>query len=207
MTDLFIHKAAKGSASARGFTIVELMITVTVAAVLLALALPSFRETIVSSNVTETTNQLIGDLNLARSEAVRRGTLVAVISTSGTNNWSGGWRVETDGDFLANGTFAWPITAATKDVLLRTNPGVNAANSYAVKTAFAGIGCVGPATTPAVGMVIFNAQGTQPCNVSKFHINVCRPDSQPAKSKWITVDTSGMTKSQTNTAASPAPAC
>jgi type IV fimbrial biogenesis protein FimT len=206
MTDLFIHKAAKGSAPAQGFTVVELMITVAVAAILLALALPSFRETIVSSNVTETTNQLIGDLNLARSEAVRRGTLVAVISTSGTNSWDGGWRVETDGDFLANGTFAWPI-GASKDVLLRTNPGVNATSGYSVKTAVVAQACAGPATVPTAGMIIFNAQGTQPCNVTRFHINVCRPDSQPAKSKWITVETSGMTKSQTNTASSPAPAC
>jgi type IV fimbrial biogenesis protein FimT len=206
MTDLFIHKAAKGSAS--GFTVVELMITVAVAAILLALALPSFRETIISSNVTETTNQLIGDLNLARSEAVRRGTLVAVISTSGTNSWDGGWRVETDGDFLANGTFAaLPIAAASKDVLLRTNPGVNATSGYAVKTAVAVQACAGSATVPAPGMIIFNAQGTQPCNVTGFHINVCRPDSQPAKSKWITVGASGMAKSQTNTAASLAPAC
>ena len=203
-----VLKPVQGAARACGFTLIELMITIAVAAVLIALAIPSFRATIINSNVTETTNQLIGDLNLARSEAVRRGTLVAVISNSGSNNWSSGWHVETDGDFLANGTFAAVPVTAGNDVVLRSNSGVNASSGYSARTSVQVQPCAGSATVPSAGMVIFNAQGTQPCNVTRFHINVCRPDANPATSKWITVESSGMVKSQVNTSSSPvSPSC
>ncbi|HST28688.1 MAG TPA: GspH/FimT family pseudopilin, partial [Rudaea sp.] len=110
---------------ARGFTLVELMITIFVAAILVTIALPSFRELVVSNHVTESTNLLLSDLNLARSEAVHRGTQVAVINAAGvgSNNWSGGWKVAADTAF--NGSFATDI---------RDNPGVDTASNYSVSS-------------------------------------------------------------------------
>jgi len=190
----------------RGFTVIELMITVAIAVVLVALAIPSFRATMVSNTVTQTTNALLHDLNIARSEAVRRGTLVAVISNSGTNNWSSGWYVQADGKFLGNGSFtAQPVPATDLDVVLDNNTGVNTAGSYSVWTKVTAAG--GAGITPTDGMVIFNAQGSMIPRASSFVINVCRPDHQPAKSKMLTIATSGMITTQTDTTSSPAPAC
>src|SRR6185312_180136 len=125
----------KPAAGQHGFTVIELMITVLIAAILVGIALPSFRATIINSNVTQLTNALVHDLNLARSEAVRRGTLVAVISNSGGNDWSSGWYVETDGRFLADGTFtAPPVPGSDLDKVLNTHPSIPT-GGYQVATA------------------------------------------------------------------------
>ena len=194
------------AARARGFTVIELMITVAVAVVLVALALPSFRGTIISNNVTQTTNALLHDLNIARSEAVRRGTLVAVISNSGSGNWSSGWYVQADGKFLGDGTFtALPVPASDPDVVLDKNAGVNTAGSYAVWGAVTAAG--GTGITPTNNMVIFNAQGSMIPRATSFALSVCRPDHQPTKSKMLTIASSGMVTTQTDTSSSPANTC
>jgi type IV fimbrial biogenesis protein FimT len=59
-------------ARARGFTVVELMVTVAVVAVLAAIALPNFRDFIRRNNVTTQTSNLFADLQLARSQAISR---------------------------------------------------------------------------------------------------------------------------------------
>ncbi len=63
---------------ARGFTLIELMVTLTVAAILLAIAVPSFTYLTVSSKLTTTANDLVAALNVARSEAIKRNTVVNV---------------------------------------------------------------------------------------------------------------------------------
>jgi len=55
-----------------GFTIVELMFTVFIAAILFAVAIPSFRGMMASSRLVTQTNDLIGAMNFARSEAITR---------------------------------------------------------------------------------------------------------------------------------------
>lgn len=80
-----------------GFTIVELMITLVVAAILLALAAPSFRDMIANNRLSGTTNQLQAALNLARGEGIKRNGLVTVSSASGSNDWSDGWSVSAGG--------------------------------------------------------------------------------------------------------------
>ncbi len=55
-----------------GFTIIELMFTVFIAAVLLAIAVPSFRGMMASNRLVTQTNDLIGAMNYARSEAITR---------------------------------------------------------------------------------------------------------------------------------------
>ena len=53
-------------ARSRGFTLIELMVTIAVAAILLALAVPSFKTLTVSHALTTTANDIVGALNLAR---------------------------------------------------------------------------------------------------------------------------------------------
>jgi len=207
MVNVFARYRKHGPAPARGFSIIELMVTVAVAAVLIGLAIPSFRDLLISNKVMGTSTQLLGDLNVAKAEAVRRGSLVAVISNSGTNDWSTGWHVETDGDFAGNGTFAAIPIASGNDVLLRANTGVDTSANYKVTTRLTTAACASATTPQSDGMVIFNSQGNQPCNVNTFDINICRPDSNPARSKRITISASGMVTTQASTTSSPAPGC
>lgn len=76
-----------------GFTLLELIVTISIAGILMALAIPSFSDMIRSSRLTTTINELVGSLNLARSESVKRGTTVIVKAKTGTN-WESGWTVE-----------------------------------------------------------------------------------------------------------------
>lgn len=64
--------------AARGFTLIELMVTVAVAAIVLSLAIPSFIGLLARKHVEGTFTELQTDLQLARSEAVARNTPVRV---------------------------------------------------------------------------------------------------------------------------------
>lgn len=78
-----------------GFTLVELMFTVVVAAILLAVGIPSFRTIILNSRLTTAASSFIVDANLARSEAIKRGAPVDLKANSG--GWTKGWTVQLSG--------------------------------------------------------------------------------------------------------------
>jgi type IV fimbrial biogenesis protein FimT len=69
-----------------GFTLVELMITVAVASVVLALAVPNFRNAIQNNKFVANSNQLASAFKYARSEAIKRRTQVKVCGLNGTKN-------------------------------------------------------------------------------------------------------------------------
>ena len=73
----------------RGFTIIELMMTVTVLALLLGIAVPSFMETVRNNRIISQNNELISSLNLARSEALKRGGSVSVCASADQATCSG----------------------------------------------------------------------------------------------------------------------
>ncbi len=79
-----------------GFTLMELLITITIAAILAAVAAPSFARLIRDTRLTTSANNLVSVLNLARSEAAKRGTNVFVQADSGTTAWGDGWTVLVD---------------------------------------------------------------------------------------------------------------
>jgi type IV fimbrial biogenesis protein FimT len=86
-----------------GFTLVELLVTVAVVAILLAMAWPSYQQFVADSRVTGQANEFLAALNLARSEAVKRNTTVTMCRSSdgascGGTSWQQGWIVFVDGD-------------------------------------------------------------------------------------------------------------
>jgi type IV fimbrial biogenesis protein FimT len=56
----------------RGFTLMELMVTLAVAALILGFGVPSFRNIMANSRMTTQANEFIGAINVARSEAITR---------------------------------------------------------------------------------------------------------------------------------------
>lgn len=78
---------------------VEMIMTVAVGAILLTIGIPSFRYVTNSNRIAAEINGLLGDLQFARSEAIKEGVSVSVcVSSSGTActgtvNWQNGWIV------------------------------------------------------------------------------------------------------------------
>ena len=88
----------------RGFSIIELMITVVILGVLMGIGIPAFQSTVKNNRMTSNLNAFITALNQARSEAVKQNQEVVVCtSTNGTScagntNWENGWVVFVDRD-------------------------------------------------------------------------------------------------------------
>lgn len=85
------RSARRSPAAARGFTITETMVTVSVMVILIGLATPSFREIILAQGVKTASFDVFAGLVLARSEAVTRNTTVTIAPSGG--NWSDGWTI------------------------------------------------------------------------------------------------------------------
>ena len=88
-----------------GFTLIELMVTITILAILLAIGVPSFGSMIRSGQVASETNTFLAALNSARSEASKRGLPVTVCAASdksltacgdGSGWQTNGWLIITD---------------------------------------------------------------------------------------------------------------
>jgi type IV fimbrial biogenesis protein FimT len=88
--------------SNRGFTLIEMMVAIAVLAILSMIAVPSFREASLSSQLRSAANNFIATANFARSEAIKRGTAVTMcVSTDGSSCASGGWE---QGWIVSSGT-------------------------------------------------------------------------------------------------------
>lgn len=87
-----------------GFTLIELMVILAILGVLVAFGGTSFTDSIAKNRITTQVNEFVITLQIGRSEAVKRGTTINVIATTGsvtTDEWGDGWRLETqDGEVI-----------------------------------------------------------------------------------------------------------
>jgi type IV fimbrial biogenesis protein FimT len=76
----------------RGFTLIEMLVTLAIFAVLLMIAIPSMRPFLQSQSVKNASMDINSTVALARSEAIKRNATVDVTANSATD-WSRGWVV------------------------------------------------------------------------------------------------------------------
>lgn len=83
--------------ASRGFTLVEVLVVVAIAAILTAMAIPSFSAATQNSRMVSEANNLLGAMNYSRTEAIRRGNNVLFGRRNGTD-WNGGFVAWIDAD-------------------------------------------------------------------------------------------------------------
>jgi type IV fimbrial biogenesis protein FimT len=176
----------RGLKTQRGFSLLELFVAIAILAIVVGFAMPMFRDVIRNTTVSNETNDLVTALSMARSEAVRRGTRVAVVANNG--DWNTGWSVIADSN--RSNTF----TGA--DEVISAAPALNTGYLVSAKNG-------GPGGDD--GEIVFTMNGA--LLTSGFDMNVCFPTGDATKSRRIRVRGSGSVSSHKNTTGSPASAC
>jgi type IV fimbrial biogenesis protein FimT len=126
-----------------GFTLVEMLMTMAIVAILMAIAIPSFRYITNSNRIAGEVNGLLGDMQFARAEAIKEGRNVSVCisadgaSCSNVTTWQNGWIVFMD-----------PTNVGTVDAgetVLRVQPAFTGTDTFLASN--------------TVGVVTFNREG------------------------------------------------
>lgn len=115
------HAAGKQALGhiARGFTLIELVVTVAIVAILATLAVPTMRDTVLNQQVKTAAFDVYSSLIYARSEAIKRNASINVVQEAG--GWAAGWTVRLASDnstlrtqaALSNTSVTGPAAAIT----------------------------------------------------------------------------------------------
>src|SRR5262245_54788327 len=92
---------------ADGFTLIEMMVTIAIAALLFAIGVPMFRNASLGARLSAGANNLLASVQLARSEAIKRNVQVTLCASSdgatcaAAGGWEQGWIIiDPDGDLI-----------------------------------------------------------------------------------------------------------
>ncbi|MCL2160363.1 MAG: GspH/FimT family pseudopilin [Betaproteobacteria bacterium] len=112
-----IFRSTHPEGRTRGFTLTELLIVIAIAAILAALAVPSFKTVIRNMAVRNAADDLVADIQYARSEAVRTNRTVSLTLDERT------WHVRDDNNnLLREGTYSDLINAQVTALSLGFSP-------------------------------------------------------------------------------------
>ncbi|HKU17780.1 MAG TPA: GspH/FimT family pseudopilin [Candidatus Saccharimonadales bacterium] len=160
-----------------GFTLVELMVAIAVAAILLVIAVPSFTTAINSNRLTSTANALIGSLNAARMEAVQRNAPVQFCSNSATSNTSD--TLGTACGTNAGAVFALTSPGATTTTQLQVPPSELGISSIQIHGTMAAVrfngqgqGLTPGTSTPVDGTVVMDVCSTSLSTNNHIQVNM-----------------------------------
>jgi type IV fimbrial biogenesis protein FimT len=165
----FTLSNGRSTAAARhgkcGFALLELMITISIAAILLAIGVPSFQYVTKSNQASSEINGLLGDMQFARGEAIKEGQRVTICAAAGgappctgTTAWQTGWIVFSD--VGAPGVFGG------NDVLLKMQKTFSSTDTLTADNGITGVTFSREGFTSTLpGPVIFRLQ-TTPVNAA-----------------------------------------
>lgn len=135
--------------SARGFSLIELLVALAVFGILILAAMPSYSSWLQSTKVRNTAESMLSGLQLARSEALRRNTSV---------------------EFAIGANSDWTVAVATPPETIQTRPSGQGSHGTAVTVTPAAATRV---TFNSLGRIVPNANGSAPFTQLDFDV----PDS------------------------------
>ena len=165
---------------AAGFTLVELMVVITIVAILVVLGLPSMQGLLRSQRIKTTSLDLYSALVLARSEAIKRN--VNTVSLVASGSWQSGWKVCVDAN--SNGT------CDSGETLLLQQEAVDTSLTM-----------TGPGAA-----VVYNRDGRVTSGSAAFTIRA-EVNDKAAPMRCVDVDISGRARSRMDTNATDSDGC
>jgi len=196
-----------------GFTLIELMITLAIVAILLTVGVPSLKTFMQGNQLIASTNELVSALHVARSEAIKLNLRVSVCESSdganctATGNWENGWIVFVDGNGTTPGDLqntGSPCAGLNTDCLLRIHGGFND-KQLTVKGIDANTGApISSFTFTSRGLPKVSANA--PAGASEGGVfSICSLDgtgsaASTIDSRAVTLSLSGRVRASTNTA-------
>ena len=173
-----------------GFTLIELMVTIVVAAIILTVAIPSFKEIIDNNRLVTQVNAFTTSLAMTRSEAIQRAQQVTMCkSANGTScttsgNWEQGWIVfeDVNGDGSNSGDDTIRVFSG-----LPTGYTVRVSGNFSDWLAYSRTGM---------------STGSSGAGVAAI-FRVCTADAVTTKSRAIDINTTGRARLVANAASCP----
>jgi type IV fimbrial biogenesis protein FimT len=178
-----------------GYTMMELVMVISIVAILATIAMPGFKYVTASNRIASEVNGLLGDMQFARSEAVKEGQSVTVCIAANANlnscagaaaggNWALGWIVflDTNGD--------QQVQAAT-EAIIRKQPAFSGTDTFVAGSA-------------AFNSVTFNRLGYAPTGVTTI-VSLHDSTANPNWTRCLAVNPIGSTV--TERAGFGTPAC
>lgn len=169
-----------------GLTLIELLIVITLVAILMGIGVPSYRYVTTSNRMATEVDSLLGDLQYARSEAVREGQYVAVCAAQSTStptcaasttaNWQNGWIVFSDVN--NDGTIE------SSEAVLRVRNAFSSSDTFVA--------------SPATGAVTFNRDGFAHLGNANTRITLHDSSASSVYSRCLDISQAGMMTTQTH---------
>lgn len=182
----------------RGFTLFELMVTLAIAGILAAFAIPGFQQIQVNSSVSSLAADLVQTINDSRSRAVSTRNLVFVLQSTGSSDtdvgtvaagdWSSGWRI-TRGTTLASSAM---VARKDRGLSRLANDGRTAVRAFV----YGGNAVAASANGTISGGTAMNAFGfnnfgrmvrSDGTQVASIAIVICAPNTTAERGRVITL--------------------
>ncbi len=182
----------KAHAPQRGFNLIEIMVTLTVLGILIALGAPALGEFLQNQQIRAATEAIVNAMQVARGEAIRRNLAVQVVLEPPTSGWTicNATEVPCDSTIVAADE---ALPADQKKVIQHRSPEENTGNARVTPVASDLATAAAAVTFSPLGSVVTNSDGS--ATLARVDVinsrDACIADSGPMRCLRVVVSGGG----------------